>query len=226
MNNRSLPILIFLLAAFCCSLTLGAAPEVQPLFVKLGLKEAAAELPENGFLGDRTWEPSISPAFQRVLEIRKTLPVEDRLVPTGKSVWIGWPKGEWSVNQLNAALGTQFETLEKVPFLLKKLRTEFFEKGVPICWNGVLSEMRHAKFLGSDREWEALPVAEFDYWKFQKNPLRTFVNSISDNYRLVPFYLFTKGRAAVKTILNTSIGSTRFMEGKYHSFSEKWDYCP
>ena len=174
---------------------------VQPLFAKLGPKEVAAELPDNGSLGDRTWKPSISPAFQRVLEFKKTLPVEDRLVPTGKSAWIGWLKREWSVNRLNAALGTQFETLEEVPFLEERLRAEFFEKGVPIRWNGVLPEMRYAKFLGSDREWEALPVAEFDYWKFQKNPLRTFVNSIVDNYRLVAFYLFTKGRAAVNTII-------------------------
>jgi len=26
--------------------------------------------------------------------------------------------------------------------------------------------------------------------------------------------------------LNNSIGSNRFIEGKYHSSSEKWDYCP
>jgi len=45
-------------------------------------------------------------------------------VPTGKSLWIGWLKRDWSVSRLNAALGAQFETLEEVPFLEERLRGE------------------------------------------------------------------------------------------------------
>jgi multiple sugar transport system permease protein len=177
------------------------AQVVEPLFTKLGPKQIAGELPDNSAISGRNWTPSDSPSFQRVLDFKKSRPIDERFAATGQSIWLNWLKEEWSVIRLNAALGTNYKTLEDVPFLLPQLRAAFFEKAVPTRWNGQLPEMWYARFLNSSKEWEALPMAEYDYWQFSKEPLKMFFDALLENYRQVVFYLFNKGHAAINTII-------------------------
>lgn len=174
---------------------------VAPLFAELGPSRISPDLPDNGSLSDLNWTPSGTESFRRILSFKSSLPVEYRAVISGKALWLGWLRRNWSVQALNQAFGTQFTSITEVPFLMPGLREQFLEEGVPRRLGGRLPEMDYARFLGSANEWEPLPLAEWDYWVFQNSAGGGFLESLISNYRIVVFYLFEKGHAATNTII-------------------------
>jgi len=165
------------------------------------LRELMLYLPANNSLFQVHWSPPDTGAYRRIREFRRTLPPEDRLLVTGRALWIGWLESQWSLDRLNKKLGTSYPSLNEVPFLQPNLREAFFEQGVPSHWQGRVPEMAFARFLESSNEWEELPVAEFDYAIFREQAGVAWWHLLTGNYRQVVDYLFTKGTAAWNTVV-------------------------
>jgi len=169
-------------------------------------REAAREpdapqwLPSESF-EQRTWTPPESAGYRRILQFRATWPARNRKVITGQALWVRWVRDKLSLAEANRLLGAHYGSELDVPFFAEPLRARFFEEGVPQRLHGRLPEVSYARFLGSDQEWVALPVAQHDYWVFCQSERSWLWHGLTDNYRRVFVYLFTKGRAALNTLI-------------------------
>jgi len=148
-----------------------------------------------------TWLPPDTDKYRRILQFRATWPARDRKVITGRALWVRWIRDKLSLAEANRLLGATYPNELDVPFLAEPLRGRFFAEGCPRRLRGVLPEMLYAKFTSSDREWVDLPVAQHDYWVFRQNERRWLWFGLTENYRQVFFYLITKGRAALNTVI-------------------------
>jgi multiple sugar transport system permease protein len=162
--------------------------------------EAPKWLPNEPF-EQLTWSPPDTDKYRRILRFRAEWPARDRKVITGRSLWVRWVRDKLSLAEANRLLGAQYASELDVPFLAEPLRARFFAEGCPRRLQGELPEMQYAKFIGSDRQWVDLPMAQHDYWVFKQNERHWFWHALTENYRQVIFYMITKGRAAVNTVI-------------------------
>ena len=148
-----------------------------------------------------TWQPPKTEAYAKLLEFRNNWPAGDRKVITGQSLWLAWVRDRITLAEANRVLGTSCASEVAVPFLAPGLRERFMKEGVPLRLNGVLPEMLYARYTQSAREWEPLPVAEYDYWRFRQREWHWMWHGLTNNYRMVGVFLLTKGHALINTVI-------------------------
>ena len=177
-----------------------------PLTKTMSAAEVAKSLdhwmPGNGSYLQKDWiPPSDSPAYQRIRSFRANLPVEQRLVISGRILWIQWLQAYWSMPRLNALLGSHYQNIYEVPFLDPSCGMTFSKSACLRDFTGSCPRWRMPSSWGSSREWVDIPAKEYDYYLFHKNESGYLIDSLTTNYRTVFDYVFTKGRAAVNTLI-------------------------